>query len=378
MAEGVILANEVIDWTLKQIERNYPDSVYLEELATWKSGQKYPTFRQIEELSRSTHIPLGYFFLKQAPCEDIPLLRYRSKVNGDVGSRELVDTIDDMETIIEWSRENMKSEGMEKNSLVGACSGSHDKYAIAERIRAVLGLNLNWFQGLKNAEEAFRVVRERVSSSGVYVMMNGIVGNNTHRPLNLDEFRAFTIVDEYAPLIFINAVDSSNGRLFSLLHEYTHILLGVNDLHDSEEFGSCDETEVLCNAVAAELLVPDFEFRAVWNCSVSNGLSGLEVLRECSAHFKCSKVVLARKALDQKLISKTVYDQISLEAMNQYRESQKRSGGNYYLTMKSRIDGRFFESLWTSVCNGMTQYTEAFKLTHTNRNTFFKLAERYS
>ena len=45
-------------------------------------------------------------------------------------------------------------------------------------------------------------------------MMSGIVGNNTHRPLNIDEFRAFSVIDEYAPLIFINSNDSINGKLF--------------------------------------------------------------------------------------------------------------------------------------------------------------------
>jgi len=34
-------------------------------------------------------------------------------------------------------------------------------------------------------------------------MMNGIVRGNTHRPLDVNEFRAFTIIDEYAPLIFM-------------------------------------------------------------------------------------------------------------------------------------------------------------------------------
>lgn len=36
--------------------------------------------------------------------------------------------------------------------------------------------------------------------------MSGIVGNNTHRPLSIDEFRAFSITDDYAPLIFIKSV----------------------------------------------------------------------------------------------------------------------------------------------------------------------------
>ena len=61
-------------------------------------------------------------------------------------------------------------------------------------------------------------------------MMSGIVGNNTHRPLDVEEFRALSVIDAYAPLIFINSNDSINGRLFSLLHEFSHICIGENSL----------------------------------------------------------------------------------------------------------------------------------------------------
>lgn len=97
-------------------------------------------------------------------------------------------------------------------------------------------------------------------------MMNGIVGSNTHRSLDINEFRAFTMIDKYAPLIFINANDSSNGRLFSLAHEMTHIWLGVNSFCNDYQhpISGISSLEVLCNAVAAELLVPIEMFNISW------------------------------------------------------------------------------------------------------------------
>lgn len=64
-------------------------------------------------------------------------------------------------------------------------------------------------------------------------MLNGVVGENTHRTLSIDEFRVFAMVDEWAPLIFINGADSQGARLFSLFHEIAHIWLGENDLYKS-------------------------------------------------------------------------------------------------------------------------------------------------
>src|SRR5699024_11556870 len=80
------------------------------------------------------------------------------------------------------------------------------------------------------------------------VMQNGIALNNTHRPLDLNEFRAFTLVDEYAPLIFINTLDTNNGKTFSLLNEVAHVFLGINSLYNDD----FQQTEKDINATRSE------------------------------------------------------------------------------------------------------------------------------
>ena len=98
-------------------------------------------------------------------------------------------------------------------------------------------------------------------------MMNGVVGKNTHRALDINEFRAFTMVDEWAPLVFINAADSNGARLFSLLHEAAHIWLGVDDLYNDRHnrINGVSAVEIMCNAVAGELLVPKSVFLGKWD-----------------------------------------------------------------------------------------------------------------
>ena len=47
-------------------------------LESWVSGEKEPTFNQIEQVSRATGIPLGYFFLQTPPQEDLSIVEYRT------------------------------------------------------------------------------------------------------------------------------------------------------------------------------------------------------------------------------------------------------------------------------------------------------------
>ena len=226
------ISQDILDWVIKQTASNSVRPKTLPMIRKWQRGTKIPTYNQIERASKDTRIPLGYFFLKTPPTEKITLLEYRTIKSQEFEppSRDLVDTIAEMEQIIEWTKNNLKAEGAEANPVVGKLKGIRNIDTISSDIRTVLGLTENWFEETTDTGNSFRKLRTAMNDAEITVMMNGIVRSNTHRALDVNEFRAFTIIDEYAPLIFINANDSINGRLFSLLHEFVHICLGVNNL----------------------------------------------------------------------------------------------------------------------------------------------------
>lgn len=376
------ISQDILDWVVKQTASDIVLPKTLPMIQEWQKGIKTPTYNQIRAVSRDTRIPLGYFFLKTPPEGKITLLEYRTVKNQEFEqpSRDLVDTIEDMERIIEWAKDNLKAEGADINPVVGKLKKITDVSAIAMYIRNVLGLEDNWYEKSQNAGESFRKLRSAISATGTVVMMNGIVRGNTHRPLDLDEFRAFTIIDDYAPLIFINANDSINGRLFSLLHEFVHICLGVNNLFN-DRYGTginISSVEITCNAVAAEILVPNKVFLSAWKKSERDDAPLDNRIMRLARFFSCGPVVIARKALDAKEIDIKQYRYIAEEATRHFIENKKRdsSGGDYYATVSSRVDRRFFSLLYKSVSEGKTQYTEAFRLTNTNRKTFARLAER--
>ena len=93
---------------------------------------------------------------------------------------------------------------------------------------------------------------------GVLVMMSGIVGNNTHRPLSTDEFRGFSLYDVLAPLIFVNLAGESYGaQNFTLVHEFSHLLAGHSALSGGDHLLGGTSEEAWCNRVAAIALLPD-------------------------------------------------------------------------------------------------------------------------
>ncbi len=152
-------------------------------------------------------------------------------------------------------------------------------------------------------------------------MINGIVGKNTHRALDVNEFRAFAMVNEWAPLIFINGVDSAGGRLFSLFHEIVHLWIGENDLYNDRRYSAnVKPNEVICNAVAGELIAPKTVFLEKWNSNTTSDIH--EKIKELARIFRCSGSVIARRALDNKQIDQNVYDQIIEEAIEAYNQAK--------------------------------------------------------
>lgn len=173
-----------------------------------------------------------------------------------------MDTLHDMEFVQEWIRNELQITGADDLSFVGASKKAVKTKDFATFVRKCLQIEINWYESCKSGEESFKLLRNYISDLGVVVMMSGIVGNNTHRALDTNEFRAFALVDKKAPLIFINANDSFSGKLFSLLHEFAHICLGENSLFN-DRYGSIEKvsaTEKICNALAAEILVPEHIF----------------------------------------------------------------------------------------------------------------------
>jgi Zn-dependent peptidase ImmA (M78 family) len=220
-----------------------------------------------------------------------------------------------------------------------------------------------WAKDVPTWEDALRHLRERIESAGVLVVFNGVVGNNTHRKLDADEFRGFALVDEYAPLVFVNNADFKSAQIFTLIHECAHLWIGSSGVSNFEKLTPSDHAvELWCNAVAAEFLVPKQELRSVWQHLPLDDRIG-----SVARNFKVSRLVVARRALDLDLINWDTF--ISL-----YEESRTKSaggeGGNFWNSQNVRIGRRFGSAVIRAVKEGRLLYRDAYHLTGLNGDTF--------
>ncbi len=376
---AVHISMEMLEWLINKAETIGSPETATGLLLAWKSGAKTPTFNQVEKMSKQLSIPLGFFFLDKPPKEECHIVDYRT-INSVAliePSRNLIDTLDMMDDVQSWMVDYVTSVGQEELSFVGKADINQNPKEVADDIRKTLGLKIDWNTRYSKPREVFNYVKKLLSQNGILVMMSGIVGNNTRRKLSIEEFRAFTLVDKYVPLIFINSCDSDAGKLFSILHETAHIWIGKNSFYNNQMWETGEaSTEKICNAIAAEILVPDELFTHVWN---KGDTDIVHEISDVAKRFNCSPYVVARKALDKRFIHTKEYKSIINELNGlffEWKEKQRASessGGDYYRNLSSRIDHRFVMALANSAKEGRTQYSEVYRLTNTNRSTFDKL-----
>jgi Zn-dependent peptidase ImmA (M78 family) len=244
-------------------------------------------------------------------------------------------------------------------TFVGSLSQNLPIVEAANRVREVI--NFDESQQARTWEDALRLQIEQIENAGVLVLRNGIVGNNTHRPLSVDEFRGFALADAYAPLIFINARDAKGAQMFTLAHELVHIWVGVSGISNLEKtYADHDDVERFCNQVAAELLVPAAELQEQWS-QVSSRDDWLQPL---TRRFKVSSLVILRRLNDGALISPSTFQQRyqAEQARFHAAATEQDGGGDFYRTQRSRLSKQFLQALVESTLEGRTPYRDALRL----------------
>lgn len=338
----------------------------------WVSGEDYPTYNQLVELSKIFHIPFGYFFLEKLPERKYPIPHYRT-IKNDLffPSNELLDTVLFAQKIQEWAKYILLKWGQETIPFCGKYKNEYNKEKIIEELKTIFDIKNNWASEKKTWTEAFNYLKEKAEQKGIIVLVNGIVGNNTHRKLDVKEFRGFVLYDDIAPVIFINNNDAISAKIFTLIHEIVHILIGESASFDLRNFQSAeDEIEKFCDVCTAEFLVPSNELIQQYQKTTN--------LEELARQFKVSHIVILRRLLDIETITQNeFYEQLNNLYDKEIKGEQKSGGGNFYAIECHRLSKRFLNILNNAFHSNIIFYRDMLRITGLKAKTFNKLIKEW-
>lgn len=333
----------------------------------WIMGEDYPTYNQLVELSKILHIPFGYFFLEKLPERKYPIPHYRTNQNEDFKpSSELLDTILFAQKIQEWAKDILLHWGQEKLSFCGKYKDNYNTEEVIEELKKIFDIKNNWASEIPTWTEALHYLIDKAEEKGIIVLRNGVVGNNTNRKLKVEEFRGFVLYDEIAPIVFINNNDAISAKIFTLIHEIVHILIGQSASFDLRNLQSANNAiEQFCDKCTAEFLVPAEEMK--------NTYKQEKDLEKLAKHFKVSQIVILRRLLDTSIITQQEFYQQLRDLYKKELKKPQSSGGDFYHTVPNRLSKRFLRILDAAVKDNTILFRDALRITQLKVKTYNQL-----
>lgn len=337
-----------------------------EKLTAWETGTKTVSFAQLEALANLYKRPLAAFFLKNIPDEESLPKDFRRLPSVKIGefSPEL--------------RYAMRSARLLQKIAFGLQKNideiKHFKYdridyretnpaELAKKIRN--DFNLSFKQQVEAESETtfFKWLRSKIEEFGVITMTS-----DRKSKFPVSEARGFSFSDETPYLIFINNQDVIRGKVFTVMHEFAHILIRESSLCDVNFKNSqFNDAEFFCNQFASYFLLPENDIIANIDQANIN-----DELKQLAQKVKVSKYVLLRRMLDSDLISQGKYENQVKDWDEEFIRNQSRPKFGRFSPIKStlRSRGQRFSGL-------VLQSLDSNRITYANASEYLGIKNKF-
>lgn len=264
------------------------------KLSDWEAGLDSPTIVQLRIIANVYKRPIAVFYLPAAPRGVDVLHDFRTIPGGKSGefSPELTYEIRKAYHRREKALDLYDELGEKPTPVSLRAVVGDDVDQLGSLIRDYLKVSKATQESWKNSYDALNAWKSAIESHEILIFQASRV--------SVSEMRGFSIAAQPVPVIVLNSADSPNARIFTLIHELTHISLqsdGVCTLDSTK-----DRIEVFCNAVAGTTLLPQ-----AWLSGASATWSDDEV-RQTAKRFSLSNQVVLRRLLTLGKVSETKFN----------------------------------------------------------------------
>lgn len=366
MTTHVSVSPPVLDWLVDRSGEDAEDFTgRFPRWQAWHEGTARPTLRQAQTLARRAGVPFGYLLLPTPPTVELPVADFRQGFSQPPAapSSDLLAVLNQSLRRQDWYRAYAEREGLDPVPVVGSGRGRAPEDVAAE-MRRVLDFEVATRHGsMTEVRSHLLGAFERL---GGLTVATSMVANNTYRLLDPEEFRGFTLVDDLAPLVFVNAAQTLNGQIFTLAHEFAHVWDGRGGISAEDPAQARrDGVEGWCNAVASEFLVPADDLRE--HEAVMTALSLTQRLEALAHDFRCGTLVVLSALRRDRLLSRDEaadFDALYRSEVDRLRRLQPvGSGGQFYLSQPYRVGRRFSRAVIADTQGGGTSIGTALRLT---------------
>ncbi len=319
----------------------------------WEHGAESPTMAQLRAMAKAYRKPLAVLLRRSLPPGEEPItMDYRllPQNQGKEWSPELRQAL----WRVEYQRDIVLDLARQDDTLPRPLDFALSLNEVPEEV----GGRVHSWLGVPSAPVDFDRPRahldrwiDAVEAQFILVVEIGRV--------RLEEMRGCSISDQPFPLIVLNGKDTPSGKLFTLLHELTHILLhagGLCDLETKRIPVTNDRVRIerFCNEVAAATLMPRLlvlrhplaREASSWTYWDDRDLLALALSFGVSREAMLLRLIsLDRASREQYDELKPHYEEVYAERLEERQKRQKSRGFNYYRAKIREFGRRYISSV---------------------------------
>ncbi len=270
----------------------------------WISGEVKPTVRQLEDLANVIKRPLAVFFLPEPPKEKPMPKDYRMLPDREGKfDKKTILAIRRARRLQNISKELSENLSASLNKLTATVKLTDNPQKIAAKYRKELNFDEEKQTKLKNSYDVFNYLRDLIEDENVLVFQIS---------MPVDDARGFTLVDDYPAVIVVNSKDLIEARIFTLMHEFGHVLLNESGISMPENalfVKKAEAVEKWCNDFATSFLLPEDIAKREFSQRKSS-LTDTKTLNSLSRTYKVSKAMLLYNIHRLNFISKSQYEAV--------------------------------------------------------------------
>ena len=280
-----------------------------EQILQWKSSHcdDLPSMTQAKVLAKSLRIPLASLYFEPANFhfEKLPRLTNKRAIGeGCVDDFSIVNlaVLDllNLRSLVLEIEEHLKIQHNVFNISIDADLGAK-KYA--STLRHALQISRADQKAAKSPRQFFLLIRQSIERLGVLVA--GFSG------VDVSVLRGIAVSPGKIPVIGFNEEDSYSAKSFTLIHELVHIISHQSVACNDFASFAHDSTEVFCNSVAGNFLVPEESLLSEKEIVIlhkEGKTIDVSDLRRIASRYSVSREVITRRMFDLGLLTQDQYD----------------------------------------------------------------------
>jgi Zn-dependent peptidase ImmA (M78 family)/transcriptional regulator with XRE-family HTH domain len=340
-------ARESSGYTVAEVAREL--KVFAYELEAAEHGDDLLTLSQAEHVAELYERPLAALFLPEPPDEETAESLFRRLPGAPT-----LPWPPAMNALARRTRQRQAAvaeiyEDLDEQPPWRATVGGLNSGITPSMVRSLLDVPRSEQVAWRDTS-GYRPLRhwiDAVESLGVLVMQDG--------SMSTDVMRGFASPHDSVPAVVINNHDDPRSRVFSLLHEFGHLLVAALDI----SYGG--DLERWCNQLASDVLMPPALVSQV--VTVTAGTPPTRHIKSVALRLGVTPHAAAVRVRQLDLMPRQLVEQVIADLRAEHTVWQPTGdGGDYYRTEISRLGPSYVRTVFLALESEAIDYRTASDL----------------